>query len=400
MLSVYTRHSPKCPNRSDANYKRCRCPKWVNGVLNEQVGFIRESARTRSWEQAEKNARTMENAADLSKPQPPPRITIEEAVRQFLTDEESRHLAKTTTAQSKTLFERQLLPWAKSCGLTYLQDLTTPELTKFRSVWKNNDLTTQRKHHRLRGFFGFCISNEWLTKNPAMQMKRVQVNQKPTDYFTRAEFKRIVDATFAYGDWHGGHDFHYRADRLRALVLLMRWSGLSILDAVTLERERLEGDRLFLYRAKTGVPVCVPLPPHVVMALSDLPSSNPRYFFWSGNGDPHTAKKGWQRSLRRLFKGAKIRLPDGTRKRCHPHMFRDTFAVELLLAGVPLDQVSLLLGHSSTKVTEKHYSPFVKARQEQLEVSARKAWPADENFVEPLGSSSSTTPAPAAVRVQ
>jgi integrase len=42
-------------------------------------------------------------------------------------------------------------------------------------------------------------------------------------------------------------------------------------------------------------------------------------------------------------------------------MFRDTFAVELLLSGVPIDQVSLLLGHSSVKVTEKHYAPFVKA---------------------------------------
>ncbi len=55
-------------------------------------------------------------------------------------------------------------------------------------------------------------------------------------------------------------------------------------------------------------------------------------------------------------------------------MFRDTFAVELLLAGVPIDQVSLLLGHSSVKVTEKHYAPFVKARQAQLEQSARMAW--------------------------
>jgi len=39
-------------------------------------------------------------------------------------------------------------------------------------------------------------------------------------------------------------------------------------------------------------------------------------------------------------------------------MFRDTFAVELLLSGVPIDQVSLLPGHSSVKVTEKHYVPF------------------------------------------
>lgn len=34
--------------------------------------------------------------------------------------------------------------------------------------------------------------------------------------------------------------------------------------------------------------------------------------------------------------------------------FSDTFAVELLLRGVPIEQVSLLLGHGSVKVTEKH----------------------------------------------
>ena len=55
-------------------------------------------------------------------------------------------------------------------------------------------------------------------------------------------------------------------------------------------------------------------------------------------------------------------------------MCRDTFAVELLLSGVPLDQVSLLLAHDSIKVTERHYAPFVKARQEQLEASVRLAW--------------------------
>jgi integrase/recombinase XerD len=38
-------------------------------------------------------------------------------------------------------------------------------------------------------------------------------------------------------------------------------------------------------------------------------------------------------------------------------MLRNMFAVEMLLAGVPIDRVSMLLGHSSVKITEKHYSP-------------------------------------------
>jgi integrase/recombinase XerD len=58
----------------------------------------------------------------------------------------------------------------------------------------------------------------------------------------------------------------------------------------------------------------------------------------------------------------------------HAHRFRDTFATELLLAGVPLERVSVLLGHGSVKVTEKHYSPWVRARQEQLEANVKRTW--------------------------
>jgi integrase/recombinase XerD len=395
MLSVYTRHYPPCAE-TDSNYRRCRCPKWINGTL-PAGNFIRLSARTRSWEKAERKARTLETDVETAResgspssvtitpepavtiaakvvPDEPVRITIKQAVKDFLQDEESRRLAKTSTCQSKTLFQGQLLEWARSQSLVFLDQLTTARLRDFRASWKNASLTTQRKHHRLNGFFEFCIENEWLTRNPSKKMKGVKATSEPTDYFTPAEFKKIVDGTYAYGNWKGGRDFKHRPLRLRALILLMRWSGLSILDAVTLERKRLEGDRLLLYRHKTKVPVFVPLPLAVTMLLRTLPNSNPRYFFWSGNGDPHTAKKGWQRSLRRLFKTVKLKTEDDQPRRCHPHMFRDTFAVELLLAGVPLDQVSLLLGHSSIKITEKHYAPFVKARQQQLEASARLAW--------------------------
>jgi integrase/recombinase XerD len=158
-------------------------------------------------------------------------------------------------------------------------------------------------------------------------------------------------------------------------VLLMRWCGLAIKDAVTLERARLdERGALFLRRAKTGTPVYVPLPPAVVSALRQLPSSNPAYFFWSGVGQPHNAVHGYQRSFRKLFRIADLCHPDGARKQCRSHMFRDTFAVELLLAGVPVDQVAVLLGHRSVKMTEKHCLPWVKARQKQLTASVHRAW--------------------------
>ena len=101
----------------------------------------------------------------------------------------------------------------------------------------------------------------------------------------------------------------------------MRWSGLAIRDAVTLERRRLsENGELFLYRAKTGSPVYVPLPPDVAESLRNIPpgpSPNPRYFSWSGNGSPKSVVGNWQRSFRRLFTIANLHRDDGSLKRCH-----------------------------------------------------------------------------------
>ena len=38
---------------------------------------------------------------------------------------------------------------------------------------------------------------------------------------------------------------------------------------------------------------------------------------------------------------------------------------------------SILLGHTSIRITEKHYTPWVRARQEQAEADVRGAWAQD-----------------------
>jgi hypothetical protein len=50
---------------------------------------------------------------------------------------------------------------------------------------------------------------------------------------------------------------------------------------------------------------------------------------------------------------------------------------ELLLAGVPLDRVSILLGHSSIRIIERHYAPWMRSRQRQIEADFRAAWSSD-----------------------
>jgi integrase len=156
------------------------------------------------------------------------------------------------------------------------------------------------------------------------------------------------------------------AIRLRALVLMLRYSGLRIRDVVTLSRDRISADKLFLYTCKSGTPVWCPLPPAVLTALNAIPDEN-EYFFWTGISKPKSTVGNWQRALRRLFVMAGV--PKG-----HAHRFRHTFAIELLLAGVPVERVAVMLGHRSVKITERYYSAWTRTRQEQLEADVRCTW--------------------------
>jgi integrase/recombinase XerD len=203
-------------------------------------------------------------------------------------------------------------------------------------------------------------------ENLALKLRRPKVKDVPTMPFKRDEMSALLAACEQYTDWHG-RTGQENACRLRAFILLARYSGLRISDAASCAVDRLSGNRLFLYTQKTGVPVSIPLPPFVVDALKACPRISNRHWFWTGVGSKETLAGNWRRTFRRLCKIAGVQGG-------HPHRFRDTLAVELLLDGMPIERVSILLGHSSVKITERHYAPWVEARQVQLESDLVRAW--------------------------
>jgi integrase/recombinase XerD len=239
-------------------------------------------------------------------------------------------------------------------------------LRNFRASWPNRNVAARKKLDAMKAFFRFCWESSWIPNNPASKLKAPKTMDPPTLPFSRDELNRILQACELY---HGGRGQAGRANaqRLRALVLLLRFTGLRIRDAVTLRRDHMVNGKLLLFTAKTGTPVYCPLPEAVVAELETIQGPSPDHFFWSGEGKPKSCVGDWQRSLKKLFHLAGV--PTG-----HAHRFRHTFAVELLLAGVPLDRVATLLGHTNSKITERHYAPWIRARQEQLESDVRRVW--------------------------
>jgi integrase len=405
MLKAQKRHRPPCKRPEWDLSTRCACPVVIRGTL--QGSFVSlstakylpperardlEAARDVAllWERAGAPVRPSESALTPT-PEAEP-LTVAAAVAAYMADSQDRGNADATVYKKRIIFERQLLAFCRGKGIRYLSELDANILREWRAAWKDEALARYKKQGRVIGFFWFCERAGWLARNFAADLTKglgkIQVKAAETGYFTPAEYAAILDATYAYSD-RPSVDKHNSmtlgGERIRALTELMRWTGLRIRDAATLEKHRMEYDgsaglwRVMIYQKKTGDPVYCPIPPHVAVLLGAVPESqkgntNERYFFWTGNGNPKSLVANWQRSYRKLFTLTGLKTTDGSAKRCHPHMLRDTFAVEALLSGMRIDEVSTILGHSSVKITERHYMPWVRARQTSLNQSVLASW--------------------------
>jgi integrase/recombinase XerD len=369
MLTIYRRHRKNCSHRTEGRaYRRCQCPIWMDGIL---AGVeVRESLKLRDWQRAQEHVREWE--ARTQRPVEPVAKTIDAAWKEFLADIEARKLADSTVRKYK-LLNRQMEEYAAGRGLRFLNEVDLTAVGEFRAGWKDGPRSSAKKLERLRAFFRFGMKRKWTTENPAGELKAPKITLCPTLPYTREEMVRILAAVDEYLDEMPSHGKE-NARRIRGLVLLLRYSGMRIGDAVNLRSAQIKGKRLFLYTQKTGVPVNAILPDFVLNALEATPKVNDDCYFWSGAGKLDSAVRSWQTRLRRLFGLANV--PDA-----HPHRFRDTYAVELLLAGVPIERVSALLGHQSVRITEKHYSPWVRSRQDQLEADLVNAWSRDPFLV-------------------
>jgi integrase len=125
--------------------------------------------------------------------------------------------------------------------------------------------------------------------------------------------------------------------------------------------------RVVIRRSKTHTGIDNVIPKAVGGALLKVANGNPRYIFWTGNGESVSTAKHWLARLKKVFDASGV-------KGAHSHRFRKTFGVELLTSGAPLDMVSKALGHKNTVITERHYLKFVPKLREQLAEHIARTW--------------------------
>lgn len=285
-------------------------------------------------------------------------ITIREAIKCFIDEKQSQDWTQGVVNRYKVDLDR----FARFCdqaGINHLHDIKLPILTAYRATWKLTypSASTRRKTQtRIRSFFRYAVAAEWIQHSCAQAMSTINVDPRPTMPLEPAEYKTLLSKTAIFSDT-------IVRRRMEALVQLQRHTGLAIADAVNLSRSQIQFHekkrlwRVLTSRAKTDVPVYVPIREDLADELLALPGTS---LF------PESVSQ-YHRRYRKLFDAAGI--VDG-----HSHQLRDTAAVEWLKAGIPIEEVSRLLGHDSINTTEKHYAPWVTSRQDRLDKIVTSTW--------------------------
>jgi len=342
---------------------------WADGTLNGRRA--RMSLKTRDWSRAVKKLGRI--LGDGSKEggasaDPLAGVTLGQAIASYESEMEARHLKPASKKKYKMLFG-QLRKFAGAHGIHQVGQFNLDLTEQFRQTWRHYAASTAGAQlNRLRCVFHHFADHAWIPTNWAKKLAMPRQRGTPTLPYSPEQVREILQAIDDYRAVHPRAAKKLR--RLHALCLLMRYSGLRIGDATSLASSRLTGERLFLYTAKTGTPVHTKLPAFVVLELARCPVASLEHWFWNGAGTVEAASENYRKQFRKVCKAAAI-------VKAHPHRFRDTFAVELLLAGVSMENVSMLLGHSSIKVTEKHYAPWLRSRQVALESELDRAMARD-----------------------
>jgi site-specific recombinase XerD len=274
-------------------------------------------------------------------------------VEAYLRDQYRRHLRVNTLRNSLITME-SFLVFVKGRGRRHLEAIVREDLEAYIEHEQDRGIkasTVEMRLRTLKAFIRFLIERDIV--RPELLSKRLSV--KVPKALPRAmdpdDVKRLV-----------GVIDHVR-DRAMLVVLLR--SGMRIGELLnTLIREvHLKERRIEIYEAeKTRVGRVVYLSDDAVVALRMWMEKRKKkyaYLFYGPGGKPLTYPAARRMFVKYLEKGGL------SHKGYSLHCLRHTFATQLLNAGMRIECLQPLLGHSSLEMTRRYATLTDKSREEE-----------------------------------
>jgi len=298
---------------------------------------------------------------------------VSTAIEKFMQAKRNDGLEEPTLQKLQKTCDR-IREFAEADGLFVLDSITLVHITNWEWDRYFDTVNSLRANQeRVKSFFRYFHNAGTIAKNPAAPWKRIKGKVEQVSGFTAEEYKKIAEAAKKSG-----------SQKLFALIRLMRFGGLAILDAACLEREQIirigESYRVQLTsRQKTSKklqPQMIDnaIPPDLGRDLVSVLNGNPRYVFWNRPGqdaakseEKRDAVKFWQKQVRALLDSAGF--PSAT-----SHKFRHTLAIEMIRHGGTFEDVAAALGNTVAVVAKFYSHEWSKVRQGRTDAAIKAAW--------------------------
>lgn len=233
--------------------------------------------------------------------------------------------------------------------------ITTDDIRLYlakRETWDGvSKVTLQNELRVLRSFFTTMLAEEIIQRNPTAKIEKIKTPKQVKEPLTEFEIEKLRQACDTKFD--------------SALLEVFLSTGCRVGEIANAKRSDVKGDKMKVL-GKGNKERIVYLNAKALWALNRyLDSRNddkPGLFISPKSyGNDYISKSALEEHIRRLGKKAGV-------ENVHPHRLRRTAATMALRRGMPIEQVSLMLGHEELTTTQI----YARSSDEDVYMSHKK----------------------------
>lgn len=206
--------------------------------------------------------------------------------------------------------------------------------------------TVRRRLIAIKRFFDYAERQGFVKEDPAGNLESPALPKRLPKYMSESEIKQLLDS-LEYSD--------IESMRNMTMIKMLYYTGMRIGEIQTLDLEHILWDsRQIRVIGKGDKERFIPLNQNMMFMLEDWVSARSTLSYVKSSalfvsmGKNHRGKRISYGSTRQIVKATLKQAGLGDYS---PHKLRHTFATQLLEKGVPLEQISELLGHSRLDTT-------------------------------------------------
>ncbi|MSS72987.1 MAG: hypothetical protein EXS64_16065 [Candidatus Latescibacteria bacterium] len=235
-------------------------------------------------------------------------------------------------------------------GPRYLKEIT-PRLVEDFKTEKVKTLKPSSVNEYLSvlsAMFSLAVKWEHVKDSPMKQVKRLRLDATEPPALSATDANRLLDACREDRDLYTFTALGLNTGMRISEIINLTWADVDLQRGVVKVRPKTKAEGVVVWRVKTGEIRDIPANDF----LADVLAKHPRhitspYVLHRPKGRPFN---DWtmQGRLARAGKRAKLTV------HVHPHLLRHTFGTALAAAGVDLDTIRRLMGHTDIHMTMRY----------------------------------------------